>query len=73
MPRTYGPYPERGAPRGAANCADVRERFRASRPGTARAADAVVDRADLQAGLYLLFRLMNPVRLADGHPLLAAA
>lgn len=73
MPRTYGPYPERGAARGAANCADVRERLHATRPVTARAADVVVEHADLQAGLVVLLRLMDPARLAAGHPVLLAA
>lgn len=72
MPQVHGPAPGRGAVRDTDNCAYVRERLAATQPGTARAADAVVENADLAAGLYLLLRLMAPGRAAR-HPLLAVA
>lgn len=72
MPRTYGPYPERGAPRGTANCADVRRRLSETQPMTATLADVCALSTDFPLGMERLLSAMAPGRAAR-HPLLMVA
>lgn len=72
MPRTYGPYPERGTPRGTANCADVRRRLDESQPMTAMLVNICALSDDFPLALERLLSGMEPGRAAR-HPLLLVA
>lgn len=72
MPRTYGPYPERGPARGAANSADVRRRLDETQPMTATLANVCAGCTDFPLGMERLLAAMQPARAAR-HPLLMVA